>query len=219
MKKLLLSFLLAGMGFLAFGRSSWKHSAGAAATASFYSLHVKGDGVKNAFVPQLSLRYFGQMDNGFCLSGTFDAGWSVSKKFKLDTENKFSAGLALGTTIGAGYAFHFSDRWTLAVLGTLSFDWMLYKFKKTIYANVSGGSVSSDWTQKDSLFAFGIGCEALGIFPLTPHLSMYGTLGFKFFDAGKLERSVNKQGRSYKDSFEVRGNFAVIPSFGVMWTF
>lgn len=214
-----MALFLAGMGFFAFGQSSWKHSAGAAANASFYSLHVKGDGVKNAFVPQISLRYFGEMSNGFCLSGTFDMGLSVSKKFKLESEDNVSLGLAFGTTLGAGYAFHFSDRWTLAVLGTLSFDWMTYKFKKTISAKVSSGTVSSDWTQKDILFAFGIGCEAIGIFPLTPHLSMYGTLGFKFFDAGKLKRSGSKLGHSYKDSFEVRGNVALIPSFGVMWTF
>ncbi len=219
MKKVFLACALALAGVLAFGQSSWKHSAGAAVNASFYSLHAKDDGFKNAFVPQLSARYYGEAQNGFCVSGTLSFGWALSKNFKLDTEDKVCAGLAFGTAIGAGYAFHFSDRWTFALLGTLSFDWMFYKFKKTISAKVSGGTVSSEWTQEDFLFAFGIGCEAIGIFPLTKHFSMCGTLGLKFFDAGKLKLSGNKLGRDYSDSFEIRGNIALIPSFGVVWTF
>ena len=219
MKRSFLALFLAGMGFFAFGQSSWKHSAGAAVNASLYSFRVWGDGEKNAFVPQLSARYYGEAQNGFCVSGTFGFGLSVSRNFKLDNENNVCAGLAFGTTIGAGYAFHNSSRGTFALLGTLSFDWMTYKFKKTISANVSGGTVSSEWTQEDSLFAFGIGLEAIGFFPLTNRLSLYGTLGLKFFDAGKLRINGKKLGRSYNDSFEIRGNVALIPSFGVMWTF
>jgi len=41
----------------------------------------------------------------------------------------------------------------------------------------------------------------------------------KFFDAGKLRINGKKLGRSYNDSFEIRGNVAFTPSFGVMWNF
>lgn len=217
-KRVVLAASVLFAGALAFGQG-WSHSAGLALTPAYYSVGVKGDNDKSAFVPQVTARYYGELHNGFCLTGTFGAGSLVSRDFKLSTEDDVSSGPSIGLSFGAGYAFHFGERWTLAALGSLSFDWMELRKKKVISAPVSYGSVSTSWTQKDNLYLFGIGAEALGSFKLTDHISLWGSLAIRFFDAGSLERSGDNQGRSYESSFEARGNVCVTPSIGAAWTF
>ncbi|MBR5095576.1 MAG: hypothetical protein IK094_00530 [Treponema sp.] len=218
MKKILLAAAVVFIGAVVFGQR-WSHSAGLSFNPAYYSVEVKGEGEKAAFVPQISARYYGEMDNGFCLTGTVGAGLLVSRDFKLATENNVATGPSLGLSFGAGYAFHFGDRWTLAALGSLSFDWMQVRKRKDISTTLSYGRVTSSWTQKENLFLFGIGAEALGIFRFTKHLSMWGSLAIRFFDAGTLERSGDNQGKSYDASLEVRGNVSVTPSIGAAWTF
>ena len=217
-KKVLLAAAVALAGTLVFGHS-WSHSAGLSINPAYYSVNVKGEGDKSAFVPQISARYYGEMENGFCLTGTVGSGLIVSKDFKLATENNVATGPSLGLSFGAGYAFHFGERWTLAALGSLSFDWMQIRKKMVISATVSYGRFTSNWTQTEDLFLFGIGAEALGVFKLTDHISLWGSLALRFFDAGSLKRSGDNQGRSYDNSLEVRGNVSVTPSIGAAWTF
>lgn len=217
-KKILFAAAVAFCGAIVFGQG-WSHSAGLSLTPAYYSVNVRGDDCKDAFVPQISARYIGQASNGFCLAGTLGAGLVVSEDFKLDGEDDVSAGPSLALCAGAGYAFHFGERLTLAALGSISFDWMQVKKRKDIHAAVSGGSVSSSWTQEENLFLFGIGAELLGTFKISDRVSLLGSLAVRFFDAGTLARSGDKQGKSYETSFEARGNVCVAPSIGAAWTF
>lgn len=218
MKKVFFAAAVAFAGAFVFGHS-WSNTAGLSFNPAYYSVGVKGEGDKSAFVPQISARYYGEMDNGFCVTGTVGSGLIVSKDFKLATENNVATGPSLGLSAGVGYAFHFGDRWTLAALGSLSFDWMQVRKRKDISTALSYGRLTSSWTQKENLFLFGIGAEALGIFKFTKHLSMWGSLAIRFFDAGTLKRSGDNQGKSYDASLEVRGNVSVTPSIGAAWTF
>lgn len=218
LKKILFAAAVSLAGALIFGQN-WSHSAGLSLTPSYYSVKVKGEGDRHAFVPQISARYFGEMGNGFCLTGTVGAGLIVTKDFKLESEDNVSVGPSFGLSVGAGYAFHFGDRWTLAAMGSISFDWMEIQKKKVISAMTSYGSATTSWTQKENLFLFGIGAEALGIFRLTDHVSLWGSLAVRYFDAGTLKRSGVNQGKSYEASLEARGNVSVTPSIGAAWTF
>ena len=218
MKKILLAAAVVFFGAFAFGQG-WSHSVGLSLNPAYYSVNVKGQDVKSAFVPQISARYFGEMDNGFCLTGTIGGGILVSKDFKLSTEDDVAIGPSIGLSVGAGYAFHIGERLTLAALGSLSFDWMEVRKNKDISAKVSDKSYSSSWTQKEDLLLFGIGAEILGTFKLSDHISLLGSLAVRFFDAGTLKRSGDNQGKSYDNSFEVRGNLSVTPSIGAAWTF
>ena len=217
-KKSLLAAVVALAGALVFGKT-WSHSIGLALATPVYSFNVKEEGCKSAFAPQLSARYYGERENGFCLTGTANAGVLISKDFKLDNEDDVAAGLSLGLSFGAGYAFHVSDSFTFAALGSLSFDCAKVRKRKEFSAAVSYGTVTSKWTQTETLLAFGIGAEALGIFKLTDRVSLWGSLAFRFFDAGTFVRDGEKQGNSYSKSFEVRGNVSVTPSFGASWIF
>lgn len=217
-RKILLAAAVAFFGALAFGQS-WSHSAGLSLVPAYCSVNVRGDDDKSAFVPQIAARYFGEAPNGFCLTGTAGAGLVVSDDFKLSTENDVSTGPSVGLSVGAGYAFHFGERFTLAALGSLSFDWMEIKKKKDITAALSYGSASSSWTQKEDLFLFGIGAEVLGKFKMTDRISLLGSIAVRFFDAGTLKRSGDYQGKSYETSLEARGNVSVTPSIGAAWTF
>ncbi|MBO7123702.1 MAG: hypothetical protein J6V90_10560 [Treponema sp.] len=217
-KKILLAAAAVIFGALAFGEG-WSHSVGLSLTPAYYSVKIKGEGDRAAFVPQLSARYFGEMDNGFCLTGTVGAGLVVSKDFKLENEDNVSTGPSFGLSAGAGYAFHFGERWTLAVLGSLSFDWMQISKKKVISAMTSFGRTTTSWTQKENLFLFGIGAEALGLFRLTDHISLWASLAVRYFDAGTLKRNGDNQGKSYESSLEARGNVCFTPSIGAAWTF
>ncbi len=217
-KKFFLAAAVAFFGALAFGHN-WKHSAGLSLAPAWHSIHVRGEGDKSSFVPQLSARYFGEMDNGFCLTGTVGAGVLASKDFKLDNEGDFAAGPSLGLSFGAGYAFHIGERCTLAALGSLSFDWAQIRKRKELSTITSYGRITGSWTQKDDLLLFGIGAEILGIFKLSDRVSLLCSLAVRYFDAGALIRSGEKQGKSYDDSFEARGNLCVAPSIGAALTF
>ena len=217
-KKVVLGCAVIFAGALAFGQS-WSHLAGLALAAPVYSFNVREEGAKTAFAPQVSARYYGERDNGFCLTGTASAGVLISKDFKLDAENDVAAGLALGLSLGAGYAFHASDAFTFAVLGSLSFDCAKVSKKKELTAALSYGTVTTSWTQNETLLSLGLGVEALGIYKLTDRVSLWGSLAVRFIDAGTLIRNGENQGRNYSKSFEVRGNVSVTPSFGAAWSF
>ncbi|MCR5045379.1 MAG: hypothetical protein K6A42_02230 [Treponema sp.] len=219
MKKLFFAFALSFACVVAFAQESWTHMAGLSFSAPFYSMEVKGDGTKNIFSPQGTARYFGAAPNGFCISGTFGMGPAFSKNFSLGDDSLSSTGLSLSFSAGAGYAFGITDRFTLAALGSLSLDWMRYKFKKEIKAATSYGSLSTEWTQSDNLLAFGIGAELLGFYSLTDRISLFASFAFRFFDAGRLWREGKNEGRSYDATYDLRGNFSITPSIGATWTF
>ncbi|MCR5045128.1 MAG: hypothetical protein K6A42_00955 [Treponema sp.] len=219
MKKLFFAFALSFACVFAFAQESWTHLAGISFSAPFYSMEVKGDGTKNIFSPQGTARYFGVAPNGFCVSGTFGIGPALCKDFSLGVDSLSATGLSLTFSAGAGYAFGITDRFTLAALGSLSLDWMYYKFKKEISAFTSYGRYATEWRQHDSLLAFGIGAELLGFYSLTDRISLFASFAFRFFDAGRLWRVGKNEGRYYDAAYDLRGNFSITPSIGATWTF
>ncbi len=199
--------------------SAWEHTAGVEISAPFFSISAKGDGNKGVIEPQFTARYFGKAKNGFCVSATLGAGLPVSKDFALDGESKSKIGFGMGLALGAGYAFELNERFTLAALGSVSLDWLRFKYKKEISARTSTGSVSSEWTQSDNALFVGLGAELLAKFKLAKHISLMGSCAIRFLDGGTLWKSGTNQGKSYDATYDLRGNVIVTPSLGASWTF
>lgn len=199
--------------------SAWEHSAGLELSSPYFCANAKGDGTKNVIEPQLSARYFGKAQNGFCVSAALAAGLPLSKNFALDGESKTKIGFGMGLCLGAGYAFEINERFTLAALGSVSLDWIRFKHKKVFSASTSTGSYSSEWTQTDNALFVGLGAELLAMFKLTKHISLVGSCALRFLDGGTLWKKGTKQGKSYDATYDLRGNVIVSPSFGASWTF
>ena len=199
--------------------AAWEHSVGLEASAPFFSINAKGDGIKNVIEPQGTVRYFGQAQNGFCVSSALSAGLAISKDFTLQGESSTAKGFGMGLALGAGYAFNITDRFTLAALGTISLDWLRFKYKKDISAKVGSGYNSAEWTQTDNALFVGVGAELLARFKLTDHISIVGSFAARFLDGGKLWKKGSNIGKDYDSSFDLRGNFSVTPSLGASWTF
>lgn len=217
MKKFFVFIAFAIVGSMSL--AAWEHSAGFEISAPFFSINAKGDGVKNVIEPQVTARYFGLAENGFCVSSTLNAGLAISKDFTLQGENAASKGFGMGLTFEAGYAFDITDRLTIAALGSLSLDWFRFKYRKEVSAKTSTGSVSSEWTQTDNALFVGLGAELLARYRLTEHISLVGSLAARFLDGGKLWKKGNNIGKDYESSFDLRGNFILTPSLGASWTF
>ena len=206
-------------GALAFCQSSWSHSAGLSVNPAFYSLNVRDDGAKNLYIPRLSLRYYGEHQSGICLSATLDAGCALSKDITLQGEDQISSGLALGTSLAAGYAFHPLDRLTLSALGSLSLDWERFSFKKEITAALTNGRAKSEWTQTDDLLTLAVGAEVLSLWKCTDRLSLFASCAVRFIDAGAIWINGRNQGQDYDSTSEIRGSVTASPSFGLAWNF
>ncbi|MCR4821464.1 MAG: hypothetical protein K5873_01160 [Treponema sp.] len=213
-KKIIALTSLIFLPMLTFSQETWIHKAGLSLTSPFYSVNVKDDGIKNSFTPQVTARYFGIAPCGLSFSGALGIGPSFSRDFSFASEDVNSSGLSLLFSTGLGYSFKINKRWTLTALGTLSLDWMRYKFKKELEAKTSTRTYTSQWNQTDNILALGIGGEFLGFFSLNERFSIFACLGCKFFDAGKLWRESEKYNHNDNFSYEVRGNFAITPSIG-----
>ena len=174
--------------------SAWEHSVDLEIASPYFSINAKNDGIKNVIEPQLSARYYGK-------------------------ESATAKGLGMELAFGAGYAFNINDRLTLSALGSLSLDWLRFKYKKEISARASSGNVTAEWTQSDNALFVGIGAELLARFKLTDHISIAGSLAMRFLDGGKLWKKGSNIGKNYDSSFDLRGNFILTPSLGASWTF
>ena len=199
--------------------SAWEHSVGLEIASPYFSINAKNDGIKNVIEPQLSARYYGKAANGFCVSAALGIGLPISKDFTLQGESATAKGLGMELVFGAGYAFNINDRLTLSALGSLSLDWLRFKYKKEISARASSGNVTAEWTQSDNALFVGIGAELLARFKLTDHISIAGSLAMRFLDGGKLWKKGSNIGKNYDSSFDLRGNFSVTPSLGARWIF
>lgn len=221
MKKVFLFCAAIFAGALAFGQSSWMHSAGLAVSTPYLSFNTKDDGAKNIFAPQLLARYYGERSNGFCVQGTFGAGCAATGDFALGNDSAFVGGFSMGLSLGAGWAFHPFDKWTLAALGSLSLDWERFKLKKQVSERIphSFSYYTSEWKETDNLLAFGIGAELLASYKFSDRISFFASCALRFFDAGTLWREGRNRGMNYDNSSEIRGNVSVTPSFGAAWTF
>ena len=199
--------------------SAWENSAGVEVSAPFFSVETKGDGTKNVIEPQGTLRYFGKAKNGFCVSAAASAGVPFSKNFTLDGEDATSKGIGAGIALGAGYAFDFGERVTLAALGSVSLDWQRFSYKKEFSARAGSTYYKSEWTQTDDALFAGLGAELLARFKLSNHISLVAACAARFVDGGTLWKKGTKQGKDYDSSYDLRGNFSVVPSLGASWTF
>lgn len=217
MKKIVL--MAAALFFCALSLSAWEHNLGLEFSPSYYSIEAKGDGTKNVFEPGALVRYFGKAQNGFCVSGVLAVGAPISKNFTLDGESAAANGVGMDLVFGAGYAFELADRWTLAALGSVSLDWMRFKYKKEFSAKTSSGFAKSEWTQSDDALFVGLGAELFAMFKLTKQISLVGSCAIRFLDGGTLWKSGTKQGKSYDATYDLRGNVIVAPSLGASWTF
>jgi len=218
-KKIIALTSLILLPMLTFSQETWIHKAGLSLTSPFYSVNVKDDGIKNSFTPQVTARYFGIAPCGLSFSGALGIGPSFSRDFSFASEDVNSSGLSLLFSTGLGYSFKINKRWTLTALGTLSLDWMHYKFKKELEARTSTSTYTKDWTQTDNILTFAVGGEILGFYSINDHLSLFASLGLKFFDDGKLWREGDKYGTSYDSTYDIRGNLSVSPSLGASWKF
>ena len=217
MKKFLFLFVMSL--FCAMSLSAWEHSAGLELSAPFFSVNAKDDGTKNVIEPQGKLRYFGRASNGFCLSAELGAGGAFSKNFSLENEDATAKGFGMTLAFGAGYAFDIGERWTLAALGSLSLDWLRFKYKKEISASLSSGKATAEWTQTDNALFAGIGLELFAMFRLTNNISLAASFAARFIDGGSLWKSGTNIGNDYDETYDLRGNFSLVPSFGATWTF
>ncbi|MBQ6028548.1 MAG: hypothetical protein IJL24_03345, partial [Treponema sp.] len=134
-------------------------------------------------------------------------------------ESATAKGLGMELVFGAGYAFNINDRLTLSALGSLSLDWLRFKYKKVISAQTSSGNVTAEWTQSDNALFVGLGAELLASFKLTERIALVGSFAMRFLDGGKLWKKGNAMGKNYDSSFDLRGNFSVAPSLGARWIF
>lgn len=216
-KKVLISAALAI--FCTMSLFAWMHSADVEISSPFFSVQSKGDGTKNIIEPQGTFRYFGKAQNGFCTSGTLSVGVPLSKNFTLDGEDATAKGVGLGIAMGAGYDFTLGERVTLAALGSVSFDWLRFSYKKEYYARAGSINYTSEWTQTDDAIFLGLGVELLSRFKLSNHISLVAVCAARFVDGGILWKNGNKQGRNYDTSYDLRGNFSVVPALGVSWIF
>ncbi len=199
--------------------AAWEHSAGFEISAPFFSINTNGDGIKNVIEPQGTARYFGKAQNGFCVSSALSFGCAISDNFTLQGESATAKGFGMGLALGAGYAFDFTERFTLAALGSLSLDWARFQYKKEISSRTSYGSVTTEWTQSDNALFVGLGAELLASFKLTERIALVGSFAMRFLDGGKLWKKGSAMGKDYDSSFDLRGNFSVTPSLGARWTF
>lgn len=217
MKKL---FAFAALAFVcAASMSAWEHSAGFEISAPFFSVNTRGDGTKNIIEPQGTARYFGRAQNGFCVSSALNMGCAISDDFTLQGESASAKGFGMGLSLGAGYVFDITDRFSLAALGSFSLDWARFEYKKEISARVSSSYVTAEWTQTDDALFASLGAELLARFKLTDKISLVGSFAARFIDGGKLWKNGTNVSKEYSDSFELRGNFSLTPSLGASWTF
>ena len=219
MKKLfigLFSILFCSLGF---AQEAWENSVGISLSAPYYSLQIRDEGNKDAFVPSVSARYFGFFEKGFCVDTSLGVGLATSEDFKLEAETGTSKGLAMNLTAGAGYNFSLSERWSISILGNLTLDWMQYRFLKEIKTPVSTGYATSEWTQSDNSISFGIGAKFLAQFKASEHIAIFASASAGFWDAGSLWIEGTKYGNPIESTSEIRGNFFVTPSLGVSWIF
>ena len=199
--------------------SAWENSVGIEISAPFFSVETKGDGTKNIIEPQGTVRYFGKAQNGFCVSAAASAGVPFSKNFTLNGEDATANGVGETLAVGAGYAFGFGERVTLAVLGSVSLDWVRFSYKREFSAKAGSNYYKSEWTQTDDALFVGLGAELLARFKLSNHISLAAACAARFVDGGALWKNGTKQGKDYDLTYDLRGNFSVVPSLGASWTF
>ena len=197
--------------------SLWTHSVGVVLSPAYHSMKVRDEGCKNVFVPRVSAVYYAEKQGGFCIDGTLSAGVALSKDVKLESEDQLASAFSLGASLGFGYAFHPTEKLTLSPLATVSLDWSHFKFTKEFSAKLSTGTATDDWTQTDDFLTFGIGAELISAYKCTERMSLFSACAVRFFDAGNQWRAGTNQGHDYDDSFEIRGNFSVVPSLGLSW--
>ena len=229
MKKSVLLFVLGVFALSGSFAKKWTNNVGAGFTVPFSLIGVDESGADDItqFGYGIDGIYVGQMDNGFMTKANYSIGLATSDDVSVQDRN-MNLGIFLNFSVGAGYAFIHTQKFTLGLTGMIGFDISAYPHTEEdiVYAGSDDGKADLDTALTMAMFS--AGADIYASYKLKEHLGLFANLAVRCLVAGTSELTeiyTYKDGGAdctlakSREGSDLLGKIRVQPSLGVIWNF
>jgi hypothetical protein len=224
-----LFFLLISLAFTnLLTAKTWTNNIGTGATVSVLSLGTDENtmGIKNTNQVGYGLEgtYVGLHENGLTAKVNVSFGLATSKDISIQQNKHTNLGVFENVALGLGYAFIKNENFLFAVTGMVGIELGQYSVESD--DEDYNGVTYSNLKKSLSLASCSLGADIFGIYRLTEYFGIFGNLAARYVIAGnaKLESQYsgtkkNSDNITVSRNSDLKGNFVVQPTVGVIWTF
>ena len=175
----------------------------------------------------LEATYVGIHQSGFTVKADVSGGLATSNDIKLQDDDT-NLGYFSNISLGAGWTFVRTEKFTFSATGMLGFDFASFIDSNDLDEEVDGKTYET----LDTTFSFGmfsVGADLFASYRLTEHFGLFANVSARYLVTGgstlesewtyKDSKGYRKTESGTKDGPDLKGNFCVQPTIGVIWNF
>lgn len=207
---------------------TWTNNIGTGGTVSVLSIGADEDtmGTKNTNQIGYGLEgtYIGLHENGFTAKVDVSFGLATSKDISIQQNRRTNLGVFENIALGLGYSFINDEKFLVGTTGMFGIELGQYSVESD--NEDYNGVYYKNLKKTLSLASFSLGADFFAIYRLSEYFGLFGNLAARYVVAGNAKLESQYSGaKNSADSLTVsrnsdlKGNFIVQPTVGVIWTF
>ena len=201
---------------------NWSHFLGFGLTipVSQYKIHDKK---ADLIGYGLNVTYLGVANMGLSVKVAVAVGGSATDNIKFaDSDKDWNIGTFTSADLGMGYTFGSAQSFILSIIATAGFEFADYKSDESEFKHSELGKVNR--TFEEVMFGITIGGDIIARIAVSNNVGIFASVGGRWVAAVATGSSVvydNDDDFTRTDTYTDvdSGNYTIVPSLGVMWTF